>query len=44
MVRVLIGSRDMAFPRLNNISYWLLRPSLVLLVSSAYIEGGAGTG
>jgi len=44
MVRVLIGSPDMAFRRLNNISYWFLRRSLVLLVTSAYIEGGAGTG
>lgn len=32
------------FPRLNNISYWLLIPSLLLLVFSAVIEGGAGTG
>jgi cytochrome c oxidase subunit 1 len=34
----------MAFRRLNNISYWFLRRSLILLISSAYIEGGAGTG
>ena len=32
------------FPRLNNISFWLLIPSLLLLVFSAVIEGGAGTG
>jgi heme/copper-type cytochrome/quinol oxidase subunit 1 len=31
------------FPRLNNISYWLLIPSLTLLVLSAIIEGGAGS-
>lgn len=34
----------MAFPRLNNISFWLMPPSLILLVSSALVEGGAGTG
>jgi len=34
----------MAFPRLNNISFWLLIPSLLLLVFSAVIEGGVGTG
>jgi hypothetical protein len=34
----------MWFPRLNNISFWLLIPSLLLLVFSAVIEGGAGTG
>ncbi len=39
-----IGGADMAFPRLNNISYWLLIPSLALLVFSSIIEGGAGTG
>jgi cytochrome c oxidase subunit 1 len=34
----------MAFPRLNNISFWLLPPSLFLLILSAYAEVGAGTG
>ena len=32
------------FPRLNNISFWLLVPSLLLFVLSAIIENGAGTG
>ena len=44
MVPILIGSPDMAFPRLNNISFWLLPFSLVLLLSSALVETGAGTG
>lgn len=34
----------MAFPRLNNISLLLLIPSLFILVLSAIIEGGCGTG
>lgn len=34
----------MAFPRLNNISFWLLVPSLILLLLSALVENGAGTG
>lgn len=34
----------MSFARLNNISFWLLPPALVMLVSSALIENGAGTG
>jgi cytochrome c oxidase subunit 1 len=34
----------MAFPRLNNISLWLLPSSLILLLLSAYVEIGAGTG
>jgi len=40
----MIGAPDMAFPRLNNISFWLLPPSLILLISSSLVEGGAGTG
>jgi len=40
----MIGAVDMAFPRMNNISFWLLPPALFLLVASASIEGGAGTG
>jgi len=40
----MIGAPDMAFPRLNNISFWLLPPSLLLLLSSSLVEMGAGTG
>nr|YP_002860270.1 cytochrome c oxidase subunit 1 [Nothoceros aenigmaticus]ACC86793.1 cytochrome c oxidase subunit 1 [Nothoceros aenigmaticus] len=43
-VPILIGAPDMAFPRLNNISSWLLPPSLLLLLSPALVEVGAGTG
>lgn len=41
---ILIGAPDMAFPRLNNVSFWLMAPSLFLLLSSALVEFGAGTG
>ena len=34
----------MAFPRMNNISFWLLPPSLFLLLASTLVEAGAGTG
>jgi len=34
----------MAFPRLNNISFWLLLPSISFLLISSFIERGAGTG
>ena len=43
-VPLMIGAPDMAFPRLNNISFWLLIPAFLLLVCSALIDGGAGTG
>lgn len=44
LLPLLVGGPDMAFPRLNNISFWLLVPSLVLILFSALIENGAGTG
>jgi len=34
----------MAFPRLNNISFWLLPPALGLLLASSFVEQGCGTG
>ena len=40
----MIGAPDMAFPRLNNISFWLLIPSLLLIVGSMFVGSGAGTG
>lgn len=43
-IPLMIGAVDMAFPRLNNISFWLLVPSIMLLLSSTLVEGGAGTG
>jgi len=44
MVPLLIGAPDISFPRMNNIRFWLLPPSFILLISSTLIEGGAGTG
>jgi cytochrome c oxidase subunit 1 len=43
-VPIMLGAPDMAFPRLNNISFWMLPPSLLLLLSSSLVEMGAGTG
>jgi cytochrome c oxidase subunit 1 len=43
-VPLMIGAPDMAFPRLNNVSFWLIIPAFILLLASAFIEGGAGTG
>ena len=44
LVPILIGSPDMAFPRLNNLSFWLLPPALLLLLGSGFAEVGVGTG
>lgn len=43
-VPLMVGAPDMSFPRMNNISFWLLPPALLLLVSSSLVEAGAGTG
>nr|AHG97645.1 cytochrome oxidase subunit I [Pterolophia rigida] len=44
LVPLMLGAPDMAFPRMNNMSFWLLPPSLSLLIMSSIVEKGAGTG
>nr|ALO70602.1 cytochrome c oxidase subunit 1 [Staphylinidae sp. 2 EF-2015] len=44
LVPLMLGAPDMAFPRMNNMSFWLLPPSLTLLLMSSMVESGAGTG
>uniref|UniRef100_UPI00315DD83D cytochrome c oxidase subunit 1 n=1 Tax=Anopheles gibbinsi TaxID=2913601 RepID=UPI00315DD83D len=44
LVPLMLGAPDMAFPRMNNMSFWMLPPSLTLLISSSMVENGAGTG
>nr|AHG97623.1 cytochrome oxidase subunit I [Rondibilis saperdina] len=44
LVPLMLGAPDMAFPRMNNMSFWLLPPSLSLLIMSSIAESGAGTG
>lgn len=39
-----LGGPDMGFPRLNNISYLSLIPSIVLFLFAGGIENGVGTG
>lgn len=44
LVPLILGVPDMAFPRLNNIRFWLLPPALFMLLISSLVERGAGTG
>nr|BBB16297.1 cytochrome oxidase subunit 1 [Pagurus sp. D20M] len=44
LVPLMLGAPDMAFPRMNNMSFWLLPPSLTLLLTSGMVESGVGTG
>ena len=45
-IPIMIGAPDVAFPRLNNVSFWLLIPAAILLVGSTLVGDppGAGTG
>ena len=40
----MLGAPDMAFPRMNNIRFWILPPSLTLLLTRGMVESGVGTG
>jgi len=44
IVPIMLGAPDMSFPRMNNVSFWLLPPAFLLLLSSTLVEVGAGTG
>nr|AST14923.1 cytochrome c oxidase subunit 1 [Hammerschmidtiella sp. ZengetLiu-2016] len=43
LVPLMLGAPDMSFPRLNNLSFWLMPSSLVLMVTGMILDGGAGT-
>ncbi len=41
MIPLMIGAPDMALPRMNNLSFWLLPFAFAVLLSSLFMEGGA---
>ena len=41
LVPLQIGASDMAFARMNNLSFWLVIPAGLLLVGSFFVPGGA---
>jgi cytochrome c oxidase subunit I len=41
LIPLMIGTRDMAFPRLNAMSYWFFAAGGVILYSSWFAQGGA---
>jgi cytochrome c oxidase subunit 1 len=43
-VPLMIGARDMAFPGLNSLGFWLLPLSFLMLIGSLVIGDGPGTG
>jgi cytochrome c oxidase subunit I len=44
MIPLQIGAPDMALPRLNNLSFWILPFALTLLLSTLFMPGGAPAG
>ena len=41
LIPLQIGADDMAFPRLNMLSYWAMWPASALFVLSFFVQGGA---
>ncbi|WP_165064349.1 cytochrome c oxidase subunit I [Paludisphaera rhizosphaerae] len=41
LIPLMIGARDMAFPKLNMFSYWIMWPGFAFLIWSFYVEGGS---
>ena len=43
-VPLMIGAPDRAFPRMNNISFWLTVVAFIMLLGSSFVPGGTGLG
>jgi cytochrome c oxidase subunit 1 len=41
LIPLMIGTRDMAFPRLNMLSFWILSLASAILLASFFVPGGA---
>jgi len=44
LVPLMIGARDMAFPKLNAFAFWLMIPAALMLYGSFFVVGGAAAG
>ena len=41
LVPMMVGAPDMALPRMNNLSFWILPFAFLMMLSSLFMEGGA---
>jgi len=44
LIPLMIGTRDMAFPLLNMLSFWIAAFAGAIMISSFFVEGGAAAG
>jgi len=44
MIPMMIGAPDMALPRMNNLSFWILPFAFTLLLSTLFMPGGSAAG
>jgi cytochrome c oxidase subunit 1 len=43
LIPLMIGAKDMAFPKLNMLSYWFMWPALIVILCSFFVDGGAAS-
>ena len=43
LIPLMIGARDMAFPKLNMFSYWVMWPAFIIILASFFVDGGAAS-
>jgi cytochrome c oxidase subunit 1 len=41
LIPLMIGAKDMAFPKLNMLSYWFMWPAFAFMLCSFFVPGGA---
>jgi cytochrome c oxidase subunit I len=44
MIPLMVGAPDMALPRMNNLSFWILPFAFVLMLSTLFMPGGGPAG
>jgi cytochrome c oxidase subunit 1 len=44
MIPMMVGAPDMALPRMNNLSFWILPFAFILMLSTLFLPGGAPAG
>ncbi len=43
LLPLMLGRPDISFPRLNNLSFWLLPVSMFLILDCCFVDNGSGT-